>query len=109
MCSSDLNAGIRSLVMSLLVVGVVTAVAPAANAQQYGSNFGWSYSTPRMTYYNGPAYGGYGPYPYPYYGNRGGGNVQYFQRGRNAFWVETYRDNNGRLQTRTGQFYYGGR
>lgn len=99
----------RAALGVILLAAVAGPGSPSALAQRYGGNFGWSYSTPRMTYYNGPAFGVYGPYgPYPYYG-AGGGNVQYFQRGRNALWVETYRDRNGRLRQRTGQFYYGGR
>lgn len=103
------------LMTALLVGAVVLASAATAEAQQgrgYGSNFGWSYSTPRTTYYNGPAIGligPYGPYPGYGYGYGGGGNVQYFRSGRSAFAVETYRDRDGRLRTRTGVFYYGGR
>lgn len=106
--------GWRRLVGLVAIAGLAVSTAQAARAQQcrpYGGNFGWSYSTPQTTYYNGPAYGmygPYGPYPYPYSGNGGGGNVQYFRRGRNAFWVETYRDQQGNLRQRTGQLYYGG-
>ena len=66
--------------------------------RSYGSNFGYTYSTPRFRYYNGPAFWGYGGY--------GGGNVQYFQRGRNAFWVGTGYGANGRIQTNTGFFFF---
>lgn len=96
----------------LLVAGLTlpSASGQGWQGQQYGSNFGWSYSTPRTTYYNGPAIGLIGQYgPYPYYGYGARGNVQYFRSGRNAFTVETYRDRNGRLRQRTGVFYYGGR
>lgn len=67
--------------------------------RSYGSNFGYTYTTPRFRYYNGPAFG-YG------YGGYGRGNVQYFQRGRNAFWVGTGYDSRGRIQTNTGFFYF---
>lgn len=100
----------RGLAMAV-IAGIALAQGTAAQAQQrrhYGGNFGWSYSTPQTTYYNGPALGLYGPFPGYGYGYGGGGNVQYFQRGRNALWVETYRDANGNLRQRTGQFYYGG-
>lgn len=104
------------MVMVVLATGltVLPARAQDAQRQQYGGNFAWSYSTPNTTYYNGPAFNFYAPYglypsPYPYYGYGGGGNVQYFRRGRNAFAVETYRDENGRIQQRTGFFHYGGR
>jgi hypothetical protein len=87
-----------------------TAAAKGQQPRQYGRYFGWSYSTPRTTYYNGPAFELIGPYgALPYYGAGGRGNVQYFRSGRNAFAVETYRDRNGRLRQRTGVFYYGGR
>jgi len=101
-----------AIAVVLLVAGLTlpSAGAQGWQGQPYGGNFGWSYSTPRTTYYNGPAIGLIGPYgPYPYYGYGGGGNVQYFRSGRNAFTVETYRDRNGRLRQRTGVFYYGGR
>jgi hypothetical protein len=99
---------LRGLAVALLAAALVlpTASAHAQQRRQYGSNFGWSYSTPRTTYYNGPAFGLVGPYGYGY---GGGGNVQYFRSGRNAFAVETYRDRDGRLRQRTGIFYYGGR
>jgi hypothetical protein len=99
---------LRGLGVALLAAALVlpTASADAQQRRQYGSNFGWSYSTPRTTYYNGPASGLIGPYGYGY---GRGGNVQYFRSGRNAFAVETYRDRDGRLRQRTGVFYYGGR
>lgn len=87
---------------TVCLVAVAMSASHASGQQRsrsYGGNFGWGYSTPRTTYYNGPSFG---------YGG-GGGNVQYFQRGRNALWFETYRDSNGRLRQRSGQFYYGGR
>lgn len=40
------------------------------------------------------------------YGGYGRGNVQYFQRGRNAFWVGTGYDSRGRIRTNTGFFYF---
>lgn len=108
--------GFQRMGTAVLVVllALATASARAEQGRQYGSNFGWSYSTPRMTYYNGPAFGLIGPYgpyaPYGYgYGYGAGRNVQYFRSGRNAFAVETYRDRDGRLRQRTGIFYYGGR
>ena len=106
--------GLHGLKVALLAASLAlpTAAAHAQQGRQYGSNFGWMYSTPRTTYYNGPAIGligPYGPYPVYGYGAGGGGNVQYFRSGRGAFAVETYRDRNGRLRQRTGVFYYGGR
>lgn len=95
------------LVIAVAVAFIQAAPAHAQRNRQYGSNFAWGYSTPQRGYYNGPAYGMYGPYgPYPYYRN-GGGNVQYFRNGRNAFWVETYRDERGSLRQRTGMFFGG--
>jgi len=116
-CSAMIRSGFDRFggVRRVLLIAVVLLSGATAQAQQgrgYGSNFGWSYSTPRTTYYNGPVIGligPYGPYPYYGYGYGGGGNVQYFRSGRNAFAVETYRDLDGRLRQRTGVFYYGGR
>lgn len=87
----------------------VTNRRPSGRSQPYGGNFAWGYSTPQTTYYNGPAYGVFGPFYYGPggYGGGGGSNVQYFQRGRNAFWVETYRDDEGHLRQRTGLFFGG--
>jgi hypothetical protein len=101
--------GVALLAASL---ALPTASAQAQERRQYGSNFGWMYSTPRTTYYNGPTIGliaPYAAYPFYGYGYGGGGNVQYFRSGRSGFAVETYRDRNGRLRQRTGVFYYGGR
>jgi hypothetical protein len=99
---------LRGLGVALLAaaLALLTASAHAQPRRQYGSNFGWSYSTPRTTYYNGPSFGLISPYGYDY---GEGGNVQYFRSGRNAFAVETYRDRDGRLRQRTGIFYNGGR
>ncbi len=104
--------GILRVGLLVALVALSAAPAEAQRRRGYGSNFGYSYSTPRTTYYNGPAFGLVGPYgPYPVYGyGRGrGSNVQYFRSGRSAMAVETYRDRNGRVRQNTGVFYYGGR
>lgn len=107
----DRNRG-RALASAVSMAILMLSAFPAEawEGRQYGGNFGWSYSTPRTTYYNGPAIGLVSPYgPSPYYGYGRGGNVQYFRRGRSGFAVETYRDRDGRLRQRTGVFFYGGR
>lgn len=66
---------LRGLEVALLAAALVlpTASGHAQQRRQYGSNFGWSYSTPRTTYYNGPSFGLISPYGYGY---GGGGNIQ---------------------------------
>lgn len=89
-----------AMVCACIAAGMLTAGTAEARQRfrPYGSNFGWAYSSPRTTYYNGPAFG--------FFGGGRGGNVQYFQRGRSAFWVNTFRDGNGRLRQSTGQLFF---
>ena len=96
---------LAAIAVATLLAGTAFAQRPHGRHWNQPQNPAIGYASPRMSYYSGPTYGPVSPFNYGYgpgYGRGQGGNVTYYQRGRNAFYIQTHDGPNGQYNVNTG-------